>query len=80
MTERMPPAPAPARPTPPPALPLRRRVPRAAVLATALGVLALVVVASLAIGTRQVPLDVVWAAFANPDQSWRKNSKRARAS
>lgn len=69
MTERMPPAPAPARPTPPPALPLRRRVPRAAVLATALGVLALVVVASLAIGTRQVPLDVVWAAFANPDAS-----------
>jgi iron complex transport system permease protein len=78
MTRRMPLAPPPARPhapvartpqrTPQPRSP-RLGVPRPAVLGAGLGVLALVVVASLAIGTRQVPIDVVWAAFANPDAS-----------
>jgi iron complex transport system permease protein len=44
----------------------RRRLAPPAVLAGALGLLALVAVAGLAIGTRQVPLDVVFGAFAAP--------------
>jgi iron complex transport system permease protein len=43
-----------------------RRAPFGAVLAAAVALLALVVLASLAIGARAVPLDVVWAAFAAP--------------
>ena len=69
MTERMPVAPAPTRPQAPVAGTRARRAPRPAVLGIALAVLALVVVASLAIGTRQVPFDVVWAALASPDAS-----------
>lgn len=43
-----------------------RRVASGATLAIAVGVLALVAIASLAIGTRHVPLDVVLAAFTAP--------------
>jgi len=44
----------------------RRRVPPVAVLGASFALLALVALAGLAIGTRQVPLDVVFAAFASP--------------
>jgi iron complex transport system permease protein len=43
-----------------------RRIPPAATLAIAGGLLVLVALASLAIGTRQMPLDVVFGAFASP--------------
>lgn len=44
----------------------RRRVPFAAVLAASVALLALAVLASLAIGSRAVPLEVVWEALASP--------------
>lgn len=43
-----------------------RRLPPIATLSIAAGLLVLVALASLAIGTRQVPLDVVFGAFASP--------------
>jgi iron complex transport system permease protein len=53
-------------PTGTPARRTGRRIPPAVSLAVALGVLILVALASLAIGTRQVPLDVVFGAFWSP--------------
>jgi iron complex transport system permease protein len=53
-------------PTGTPARRTGRRIPSAVSLALALGVLVLVALASLAIGTRQVPLDVVFGAFFSP--------------
>jgi iron complex transport system permease protein len=53
-------------PTGTPARRTGRRIPPALSLALALGVLVLVALASLAIGTRQVPLDVVFGAFWSP--------------
>lgn len=53
-------------PTGTPARRTGRRFPPAVSLAVALGVLMLVALASLAIGTRQVPLDVVFGAFWSP--------------
>ena len=44
----------------------RRRIPPAAVLGVAVALLALVAIASLAIGARQVPFDVVVQAFTAP--------------
>ena len=43
-----------------------RRIPPGATLAIAGGLLVLVALASLAIGTRQMPLDVVFGAFTSP--------------
>ena len=53
-------------PTGTPARRTGRRIPPALLLALALGVLVLVALASLAIGTRQVPFDVVFGAFWSP--------------
>ena len=53
-------------PTGTPARRTGRRIPPAVSLALALGVLVLVALASLAIGTRQVPIDVVFGAFFSP--------------
>lgn len=53
-------------PTGTPGRPAGRRMPPAATLAIALGLLTVVAVASLAIGTRQVPFDVVLQAFIAP--------------
>lgn len=55
-----------AHPNSAPARRAGRRFAPGATLALAVGVLALVAIASLAIGTRQVPLDVVLAAFTAP--------------
>ena len=44
----------------------RRRIPPAAMLGVAVALLALVAIASLAIGARQVPFDVVMQAFTAP--------------
>ena len=55
-----------ARPTSATARPVGRRVAPGVVLAVAVALLAVVAVASLAIGTRQVPFDVVLGAFTSP--------------
>ncbi|MGR0220280.1 FecCD family ABC transporter permease [Agromyces sp. ZXT2-6] len=70
MSQRMPVAarsrPVADAPTRPPVGSRRRRVPAGVVLAASVALLVVVVLASLAIGSRAVPLDVVWSAFAAP--------------
>jgi iron complex transport system permease protein len=66
MTDRMPRAATVPSPTGTPDRRRRRRVPPAATLAVAVGLLALVAVASLAIGARQIPFDLVVQSFTAP--------------
>jgi iron complex transport system permease protein len=69
MSERMPVATRSSRPAAtggPPRAPRGRRAPFGAVLAASVALLALTVLASLAIGSRAVPLEVAWQAFAAP--------------
>jgi iron complex transport system permease protein len=66
MTDRMPRTVTAAQPTRAPVRRPDRRLAPGAILAVAVGVLAVVATASLAIGTRQVPIDVVLSAFAAP--------------
>jgi iron complex transport system permease protein len=66
MTDRMPSAATVPSPTGTPDRPRRRRVPPAATLAVAVGLLLLVAVASLAIGARQIPFDLVVQSFTAP--------------
>jgi len=55
-----------ANPTSVPARPTRRRMPPIATLGIAVALLVLVAIASLAVGARQVPFDVVVQAFTAP--------------
>jgi iron complex transport system permease protein len=70
MSQRMPvdarPSSSRATTSSPPDAPRGRRAPFGAVLAASVALLAFVVLASLAIGSRAVPPEVVWQAFAAP--------------